>query len=246
MRATWILAALSMCVGIAQETMPPRLSIHTWVREDIFAGFLFNDLERFDAGVKKLDRMLETNPSNAPAMAWRGGAELYRAVLAHEAGQKAEFTQHYTRATQLFERAYELQPKDQGVLATTGGSYLVFADRLPTQHSSEAWKKAQSIYKALAVAQAAFANQLPLHMRGELLAGLAMTAQRVGDHEEATKYLKQIVDSLPGSPYEARAQKWLDQPDYAAKSSLGCQTCHEPGRLKNRLEALKKQEQQKQ
>lgn len=240
MKPTVILTLLCASLAIADETKPPQLSIHTWVREDIFSGFLFNDMDRFEIGVAKLDRILEKSPDEAVALAWRGGAELYRAVLAHEGGREAEYHKSYERAVELFERAYKLQSKDIGVLATTGGSYLVLADRLPAKHSTETWKKANSLYKALSVAQESFADQLPLHLRGELLAGLAMSSQRVGDHEQAKVYLKQIVEALPGSPYEARAKKWLEQPESAAKSSIACQTCHEPGRLKNRLAALAK------
>jgi tetratricopeptide (TPR) repeat protein len=244
-RSRWIAAALlglaAVWQGTAQDsTRPANLTIHTWVREDVFAGLLFDDLERFEVGVKKLDDALKTNPDDAHALAWRGDAELYLAVRAHEAGKSAEFTRLYERATGMHERAYSLAPKDQGVLATSGGGYAALADRLPAAQKAEAWKRALSRYEALAVEQAQFAAKLPLHMRGELLAGLAQSAQRSGEAEKTKKYLQDLVEALPGSPYEPIAKRWLAEPEAAAKGKLVCQTCHEAGRLKNRLAAMGK------
>ena len=93
--------------------------------------------------------------------------------------------------------------------------------------------------KKLEELQKSAVDQLPVHLKGELLGGLAQAAERLGDREEAKGYLKRIVDTMPGTPYQARAQKWLDEPETAGKSAIVCQTCHEPGRLKNRLAAAK-------
>jgi len=227
--------------GTAQEsTRPAGLSINTWVREDVFAGFLFDDLERFEVGVKKIDEALKSNPDDPQTLAWRGDAELYRAVRAHEAGKAAEFARLYERATGMIERAYTLGPKDQGVLAITGGGYATLGDRLPAAQKAEAWKRALTRYEALAAEQAQFAAQLPLHLRGELLAGLAQSAQRSGEVEKTKKYLQDVVDALPGSPYEPIAKRWLAEPEAAAKGKLACQTCHDAGRLKNRLAVIGK------
>jgi hypothetical protein len=64
--------------GLAQSptvsTFDPRLSVHTIVREDIFAGFLANDLERLARGEKNLERLLAERPSaKAPLLAWKAG-----------------------------------------------------------------------------------------------------------------------------------------------------------------------------
>jgi len=230
------------CAALAQQDeKPERLSVHTWVREDVFAGFMVNDMARFEKGVAKLERHLAKNPEEASALAWLGGTELYRAVLAKEAGRGSEQESRYRKAMELFERAYTLSPKDQGVLATTGGSLVLFADRLPPSQKTEGWKMAQSRFSELEAMQAPMLDKLPLHMRGELLAGVAMSAQRTGDEERSKTYLARIVKDLPGTPYEARAKKWIEQPELAARGSLACQTCHESGRLENRLAAMQKQ-----
>jgi tetratricopeptide (TPR) repeat protein len=236
-RAILLVLALSS-VAYSQGGGQPRLPIHTLVREDIFAGFLFGDMERFQIGLSKVDEILKENPQSAPALAWRGGGELYLAVRAHEAGDAKAFHASYDKAKEYFEKALASGPNDPGVFAVSGGSYVVFGDRLPAAERQEAWQQARRYFKKLEEGQKNFIDQLPVHLKGELLAALAQSAQRVGETEDSTLYLKRIVDSLPGTPYETRAKKWLEDPQSASKSSLTCQTCHDPGRLKNRLAAL--------
>jgi hypothetical protein len=78
-------------------------------------------------------------------------------------------------------------------------------------------------------------------LRGELLAGLAQAAERLGERDESRAYLTEITNLLPGTPYETKAKKWLEQPEAANNSTIMCQTCHEPGRLENVLAAQKRQ-----
>ncbi len=232
---------LSVLMGssmvLSQSGTQPKLRVDTLVREDLFAGYLFNDMERFESGVKKLEQMLRENPENASALGWRASSELFRAVKAREEGKEPEFRNSYLKSLETLEKALKVAPKYQGVLATMGASLIFFADRLPEEQRIEAYKKGRSLFKELVTEQKPFLDQLPLHMRGELLAGLAQAAARLGDSEEAQVYLKQIVSSLPDTPYERKAKKWLDQPESAKDSSLVCQTCHEPGRLENVLRA---------
>jgi hypothetical protein len=58
--------------------------------------------------------------------------------------------------------------------------------------------------------------------------------------EESRHYVDEILRVLPGTPYEARARKWKDNPELAARISLACQTCHDPGRLAARQASLAK------
>ena len=77
--------------------------------------------------------------------------------------------------------------------------------------------------------QSANVEKLPLHLKGELLAGLALTAQRTGKMDEANQHLDRMIAMLPGSPYEASAKIWKQ--DSAYNSRLACLTCHSAGRL---------------
>ena len=79
------------------------------------------------------------------------------------------------------------------------------------------------------------------HLRGELLAGLAQSAQRTGRAKEADQYLDKILALLPDTPYERMAKKWKTNPDAASRTRLTCLTCHAPGRLAARRAALEKE-----
>ncbi len=236
-----VLVAMLVTVAAAQSMEPPlmdtRLSIHTLVREDIFAGFLSDDMDRFTRGEKNIDLLMEKRPAaKAELLAWKGGATLYRAVRAYENNRKDEFQKHYQHALDLFSEARQLDKHEGGVDAVMGGSYIVFADRLPKENRAAAWAQAYASYKELWKLQSAFVDKLPVHLRGELLGGLAQSAQRTGRSEEAGQYLDKILEVLRGTPYEPAAKELKKNP--AADTSITCMTCHDGGRLNARLSAL--------
>ncbi len=60
-----------------------RLRVATLVREDIFAGWMDDDLERFARAERNLEELQKLRPkAKAEILAWKGGTTLYRAVLA--------------------------------------------------------------------------------------------------------------------------------------------------------------------
>ena len=230
---------------VAQSPEPPlsdsRLSVHTLVREDIFAGFLTDDMERFSRGEKNIQLLLEKRPAEKSSLlAWKGGAILYRAVLAHENNRADEFKNYYRQALDLFSEARKISPDNEGVAAIAGGSFAIFADRLPKEHRASAWSLAYDSYLVLWKKQAPFVDKLPLHIRGELLGGLAQSAQRTGRTEEMGQYLDKILTLMRDSPYEPVARQWKKNPEAAANTSITCLSCHDGGRLAARVAALNK------
>lgn len=235
-------------VAIAQTPEPPlsetRLTIHTLVREDIFAGFLSDNMERLARGEKNIQTLLEKRPdAKHELLAWQGGVALYRAVRAYEAKHTDEFQQTYRQALDLFAQAQKYPANNGnaagGVTAVTGGSYVLFADRLPPEHRAAAWAQAYDSYQLLWKVQGSAVDKLPVHLRGELLGGLAQSAQRTGRAEEANQHLDRILTLLRDTPYEPIAKQWKANPKSAANTTLACMTCHESGRLTARLATLK-------
>ena len=240
-----IILALALATAVfAQSPEPPlsdtRLTIHTLVREDIFAGFLNNDLERLTRGEKKVQRLLETRTaSEKPSLlAWQAGATLYRAVAALENKRPDEFQKLYSRAQELFAQAKQLNPKDGGVAAVTGGSYVVFADRLPKEQQAAAWQTAYDAFSMLWQFQGKGVERLPIHIRGELLGGLAVSAQRTGRTQEAAEYVDRILQVMADTPYAKVAKQWKDNPASAQTATITCLNCHESGRLAARVAAV--------
>ena len=233
-------------VALAQAPEIPlkdsRLTIHTLVREDIFAGFLQGDMERFSRGEKNIQLLLDLRPAEkADLLAWKGGAELYRAVRALEEKRNDEFQKKYELALAKFDEARKLQPQGGGVNAVIGGSFGIFADQLPEKEKAAGWSQAYEAYNVLWKQQSTVVDRLPVHLKGELLAGLAQSSQRTGRAEESSQYVDKIIAALPDTPYQKVAKQWKSNPASASKTTMSCMTCHDPGRLQARLDTLNKQ-----
>ena len=220
---------------VFSQEMPKNMRVSTWVREDLFAGYLDGDMTRHAQGVKKLETALARNPNAADALGWQGGNFLLSAVRAYEAGDQAGFDKEYAKALDSLARAAEIAKQipayREGVLAITGGSFTVFGDRLPASHRREAWLKVRENYTALRELQKARFDQFPVHFRGEIMAGLAQAAQRLGEPEKATALTQELVTALPGTPYAVFGKRWLDKPETMAKTKIACSSCHDAGRL---------------
>lgn len=218
-----------------------RLTVHTLLREDIFAGFMNNQMNRLAQAEQNIEVLLKQRPDQrASLLAWKAGASLYRAVVAHESGQADEFARLYKEARDGFAEAATLAPRHDGVAAITGGSMVVFADRLPEAHRAAAWSVAYDNYSLLWKQQGAQIEQLPVHFKGEVLAGLTQSAQRTGRQDEAAQHLDKMLTLLLNTPYLETAQRWKADPASAATTRLTCKNCHNPGRLASRLKALEK------
>jgi hypothetical protein len=238
-----VLVVVLVTTAAAQSPDPPlsdsRLTVHTLVREDLFAGFLQDDMTRFARGERNIEMLFALRPGDrANLLAWKGAAALYRSVLAHEAGKPDDFQRHFQQVRDNFAEASKLQSPSDGVAAIIGGSLSVFADRLPQDMRAAAWSQAYDGYSLLWKFQGPAVDQLPIHFRGELLAGLAQAAQRTGRTEEAANHLDRLLTSLAGTPYEAEARRWKSDPASAANGKLTCKNCHNPGRLSTRLKEL--------
>ena len=241
---TALLVFIVVGVAAAQSADPllpdTRLTVHTLVREDIFAGWRNNNLDRLSKAEQNIEILLKERPDQrANLLAWKAGATTYRAVRAHESGQADEFVRRYAEALDGFAAAAKLQTGNDGVAAITGGTMAVFADRLPAKERARGWSIAYDNYALLWKQQGAAIDKLPLHHKGEVLAGLTQSAQRTGRSEQAAQYLDKMLTVLVDTQYEAMARQWKSDPASAATTNLTCKNCHNARRLANRVEALK-------
>ncbi|HMG36150.1 MAG TPA: hypothetical protein VKM94_19595 [Blastocatellia bacterium] len=244
-KVLFLLAFVTVAAAQTPSPDPPlaesRISVSTLLREDIFSGFLADDMERFARGEKNVDILLSQRPAEkSTLLAWKALTRLYRAIRANDAKQPAEFQRLYKQALDLFDEAAQAGPNNPGLAAIRGGTFVVLADRLPKEYRADAWAKAYESYLALWKFQALAVNQLPVHLSGELLGGLAQSAQRTGRKEEAAEYADKIISVLHDTPYESIAKKWKANPESAATASITCLTCHDAGRLSARLATLNK------
>jgi tetratricopeptide (TPR) repeat protein len=201
------------------------------VREDIFAGLLANDMDRLKGRMEKLELAVKNNP-NVGNLAWKGAGDLILAVHAHEAGKADEFKSYYEAAVHTFAQAErlaedrQLGPNSAGLYDISGAAWGGLADRLPASVRTAAYEAAyRSWDTALRLSQARLTIMTP-HGRGEMLAGLAQSAQRTGRTEEARRRLTEMVVALPGTVFEERAKTWLDKPELMKATVVSCQSCH--------------------
>src|SRR5215510_10687137 len=122
MKAMLVAAAALVLAGTvaAQTAAPPpvtdtRPTVHTIVREDIFAGFLEKDMTRFARGEANVEELLKTRPNEKGSLlAWKGGAKLYRAVLAREAGDAAGYARLHGEAIPILQEALKNGTQQDG------------------------------------------------------------------------------------------------------------------------------------
>jgi hypothetical protein len=248
----WLVMCMITLSAAAQTpatvTFDPDIPFSTIIREDLFAGFLNGrDLngERFRRGEANLEILLAERPQDRPGLlAWKGGIALKRATDAIQAGRKDEFQREYRKATELYSEAAKLAPGSVDVMAVTGAGLAIFADGLPEPYRQQAWGASYKAYRGVWQAQSGYLEKLPLHFQGELLAGVAQSAQRTGRATESAQFLKKILETMPGTPYAMNAKKWIDAPGEAGKTKLVCETCHDTGRLEERRPALAKRQKQ--
>ena len=239
-----VLLAVVAVSGAAAQAQDPllsdtRLTVHTLLREDVFGGFMDNRMDRVAKAEQNIEILLKERPTEkGNLLAWKGGATMWRAVRAHEAGQADEFARLYKEAKESFAAAAKLSSGNEGVPPITGGTMAVFGDRLPEPQRTAAWAQAYESYSLLWKAQGAGIEQMPVHFKGEVLAGLTMSAQRTGRTEEAAKMLDKMLEVLANTPYEATAKQWKADPASAKTTTLTCKNCHNPGRLAAKVKAL--------
>ena len=229
-----MIASLWTYSSYAQK--PAGLSPYTWTREDIFAGLIGGDYERLNVGMKKIEDLLKQNPNDTGTIAMKAAGLSALAIRDLGKGDTAAFDKQYGEAIRLLDEAYKTDPKDVGVNAVYGGVTLYNYGKLPEQRRRHALEMARRSYNTLFTLQQPELDNLPLHLKGEVLAGVAEAEFRSGNKQQAEGYLKRIVETMPNTAYAQRAQQWISNPQsVTATNRLICQSCHDAGRLSNVL-----------
>lgn len=231
-----IMAVLWLSVAWAE--LPPKgITVSQWVREEYFAAYLGNDMASFARAEAKA-REIWMADDNPEARAWWASGKFYLSARAYQAGDIEKGALLFDEARGQANRA--LGKKDSAAVAVLAASYILFADRFPANQQEALNREGRNLFALLRKEQDAVLDQMPVHFKGEVLAGQAQAAMRLGLQAEATKYLNEIVAKLPNTHYAQTAEQWLANPASAAKGKIVCQSCHEPNRLENRLKALAK------
>lgn len=210
---------------------PANISIHTWVREDLFAGWIANDLDSFERGVRKVDLYLNDHPDDPGGLSWRCLILAYQMRQALAAGDNAAYHRLLAAAKEVRQKTFAGDPQDPSPYIIVGSSLVRLASSAPDEDRAWMYRDGRELLNKVPGLQKDYFDTLPPHMRGELWSQIAFASDRLGDKAERDRVISEMLAKLPGSPYETRARHWQKLPNLKSEGDYTCLSCHDPGRL---------------
>jgi len=236
---TLFLLAIPLLPATDELVKPDKITISTWVREDLFAGWIANDANTLERGVRKLDRYLQDHPDDPTALSWKFLAASFWMREARRKGDDAAWRRHLADARDLREKIFARDPQDPGPYIIVGSMLVDVAYFAPPDDRAWMYRDGRELLNKVPGLQTKYFDTLPPHMRGELWAQIAYASDRLGDTAGRDRVLNEMLTKLAGSPYEARARAWQKEGALANEKQYLCISCHEPGRLTPTLARLK-------
>ena len=201
------------------------------VRNDFFAGFA-GDNVAFDRAMKAAEQAIADSPGDAAeAMSWHGSGLLAMAGKKFAQGDVSGGMELWVKATQEMDKAGELAPRNIGVLIPRAASWLVASRQAPPQLAEPILAKALGDYETVYEIQKAYFDTLDVHMRSELLFGMADGYARQGNTAKARERFEQLAALGPKSGHLAQAESFLKGEKYTV-TGIGCAGCHTGGASK--------------
>jgi hypothetical protein len=233
-----VLMALQVLHGADELVKPDRVSLSTWVREDLFAGWIANDTAAFERGAQKVDRYLSEHPNDRLGMGWKYLVVSYAIIQARTKGDDAAYDRQLAAAKELRTRIFTGDPQDAGLNVTVGSCLVRTAYFAADKDRAAMYREGRDLLAKVPELQADMFDKLPPHLRGELWAQLAFASDRLGEPAARDQALENMLTKLPGTPYESRARSWQKPGNIAKEKDYTCMSCHDPGRLAPTLARL--------
>ncbi len=225
-----IALALLLLAAAVPAAAPPGREFEFEVRALVFQG-LKGDVESLERALALCDEALAANPDDAQALVWHGSTSLVLSGIAYRSGDIAGGGALWQEGLGEMARAVELAPRDVAVLIPRAAALLGAARNVPfPQQAIELTRTAVGDYEQVYTLQRPYFDRMSEHARGELLLGLADGHHRLGQHEDARRYLEIVRAELPGTDYADQADSYLGaDPGSAAIAVRTCHGCHESG-----------------
>lgn len=226
-----------LAIQAAEDVVKPdKLSIHTWVREDVFAGWMANDNVAFERGERKLERYLQERPSDPNGLAWQSLAATYRARRARDRGELDVVSKELMAAMEFGKKALaKASSQDIGPSVVIGSTMVMAASLYPESQRANVYREGREHLRKVMTSQGEQFEKLPPHMRGEMWSLLAFASDRLGDTEDRNRVMAEMASKLVGSVYEGRARRWQKLSNLQGEREYMCISCHDPGRLKDTM-----------
>src|SRR5262245_54135861 len=127
------LLALPLMPASDELVKPDRVPISTWVREDLFAGWIANDAKLQERGMLKVDRYLQDHPDDATTLAWKYFAITYKMREALQQKDAEAYGRELASAKRVGEKIFTRDLQDPGAYIIVGSSLVGIAYWAPAE-----------------------------------------------------------------------------------------------------------------
>jgi hypothetical protein len=198
------------------------------VRQDFFAGFS-GDKVAFERAMKAAEAAIAESPNDsAEALAWHGAGLLSLSGPKFQQGDFAGGADLWTKAETEMDQAGKLDPKNPAVLIPRAAAWFAASRFTPPQMGTPVLMKAIADYETVYEVQKSYFDKLDIHMRSELLFGLADGNARLGESAKAREWFGKLAALGPKSGHLEQAEAFLKGDKYEVKG-IGCAGCHSAG-----------------
>lgn len=195
------------------------------VRDLFFAGFA-GDKEALAKAMTLSEATLKENPNHAEALVWNGSGIFFQSSEKFRNGDMAGGMALFQKGTGMMDRGVALAPKSIGVRIPRGSAYFAASRNMPPEVARTLIEKGVSDFEmSWDLQKDSDLSQFSQHSIGELWFGIADGNARLGNKDRATDFFTKLKDKLPGTPWAAKAERWLTNGKLAANDG-NCVGCH--------------------
>ena len=195
------------------------------IRADFFAGFAGNKVA-MERALQAAEAAIAADPQTAAeAMAWHGGGLM---IVAGEKFRQGDFSsggELWSKAVAEMNKAGDLEPDNPAILVPRAAVWFAASRQAPPEMGKPLLEKAIADYEHVYEIQKAYFDKLDLHMRSELLFGLADGYARQGNPEKAQIFFEKLVAAGPAGGHFEQAKVYLKGEKYMVQGA-GCVGCH--------------------
>jgi len=219
--------ALGLVASLRSESPTNGSGFNSELRDLYFAAFN-GDTKAMETANKRAAERLAANPKDADAIVWHGAGAFFSCGQAFQAGDMETGMDLYRKGLDEMARAVELDPGNAGVRGVRGAILMQATLHMEgNPETGQLIETALSDYERLYDEQKSTLDKLDTHSRGELLFGIADGNRRLGNTEKAREWFKRIASEMKGTPYQTRADTYLQTGTLSVEES-SCQGCHTP------------------
>jgi tetratricopeptide (TPR) repeat protein len=158
-------------------------------------------------------------------MSWHGAGQLLLSGRSFNQGDVARGAELWSNALNEMDEAGKREPDNPAILIPRAAAWFAASRNAPPEMGEPLLKKAIADYEHVYDLQKDYFDRLNIHMKSELLFGLADGWARAGDSAKAHSYFEKLAALGPDSGHKEQAEHYLAGERYEVKG-IGCAGCH--------------------